>query len=93
METTLKQLIKEAILEALVEFTNGGVATLSAGDPTAPGQAPRQDNSNGSGTGGTTGNGGNNSGQGGGSADNSGGTPSGDGRPKPDVGVGVWSRR
>jgi hypothetical protein len=26
METALKQLIKEAILEALVEFTNGGVA-------------------------------------------------------------------
>lgn len=86
METTLKQLIKEAILEALVEFTNGGVATLSENDP-------GPENSNGSESGGTTGNGGNNSGQGGGSANNSGGTPSGDGRPKPDVGVGVWSRR
>ena len=92
METTLKQLIKEAILEALVEFTNGGVATLSAGDPTAPGQAPAVDDPNGS-EAGTTTNGGDNSGQGGGSADNSGGTPGGDGRPKPDVGVGVWSRR
>ncbi len=93
METALKQLIKEAILEALVEFTNGGVATLSTGDPTAPGQAPAVDDPNGSEAGTTTNSGGDNSGQGGGSADNSGGTPGGDGRPKPDVGVGVWSRR
>jgi hypothetical protein len=28
MKTTLKQLIKEAILEALLEFTQGGVATV-----------------------------------------------------------------
>lgn len=28
MKTTLKQLIKEAILEALLEFTHGGVATV-----------------------------------------------------------------
>ena len=33
------------------------------------------------------------SGKGGGSADSSGGTPTDDGRPKPDVGVGVWSNR
>lgn len=32
METTLKQLIKEAILEALVEFTNGGVAVAKDGN-------------------------------------------------------------
>ena len=31
MEKALKQLIKEAVLEALVEFTNG-VTTLSVGD-------------------------------------------------------------
>jgi len=73
MEAKFKALIKEAILEALVEFTNGGVAVAADDKPSVGG--------------------GNNSGQGGGSSDNSGGTPSGDGRPKPNVGVGVWSRR
>ena len=61
MEATLKQLIKEAILEALVEFTNGGVAVA------------KDDN--------------------GLSDENSGGTPGKGNRPKPDVGVGVWSLR
>lgn len=95
METALKQLIKEAILEALVEFTSGGVATAAD----EPGQiikpdTPEGDDATGGTTGGNTGGSGEDeSGKGGGSADNSGGTPSGDGRPKPDVGVGVWSRR
>lgn len=92
METTLKQLIKEAILEALVEFTNGGVATLSTGDPTAPGQAPAVDDPNGSEVGTTT-NGGDNSGKGGASEESSGGGTFGDGRPKPDAGVGVFGLR
>ena len=92
METLIKQLVKEAVLEALVEFANGGVATLSAGDPTAPGQAPAVDDPNGS-EAGTTTNGGDNSGQGGGSEESSGGGTFGDGRPKPDVGVGVFGLR
>lgn len=92
METLLKQLVKEAVLEALVEFTNGGVATLSTGDPTAPGQAPAVDDPNGS-EAGTTTNGGDNSGKGGGSEESSGGGTFGDGRPKPDVGVGVFGLR
>lgn len=94
METLLKQLVKEAVLEALAEFTGAGVATMGLADPVPGGTEI------GSGTGTDTGSdkgddnsGNNNSGQGGGSADNSGGTPSEDGRPKPDVGVGVWSRR
>lgn len=86
METTLKQLIKEAILEALVVFTNGGVATLSENDP-------GPENPNGSESGGTTGNGGNNSGQGGDSGTTSGDGTSDTGRPKPDVGVGVFGLR
>lgn len=95
MERKFKEFIKEAVLEALIEFTTGGVATLGAGDAGAPEQAPQVDDPNGGETGGETGgnNTGGNSGQGGGSADNSGGTPSEDGRPKPNVGVGVWSMR
>lgn len=98
MDKRFKEIIKEAILEALAEFTGAGVATMSL-DDVVPGGTEV-----GSGTGTDTGsdkgddnsgnnNSGNNSGQGGGSADNSGGTPSEDGRPKPNVGVGVWSRR
>ena len=93
METALKQLIKEAILEALVEFTNGGVATLSTGDPTAPGQAPAVDDPNGSEAGGTTTSGGDDSGKGGGSEESSGGSLGPGGKPKPDVGVGVLGLR
>lgn len=92
MEATLKQLIKEAILEALVEFTNGGVATLSAGDPTAPGQAPAVDDPSGS-EAGTTTNGGDDSGKGGASGETSGGGIGPGGKPKPDVGVGVFGLR
>lgn len=94
MDKTFKQLIKEAILEALVEFTQGGVATLSGGDTMEDGVGAGQNSGDASGnTGQNSGNGNGNSGQGGGSADNSGGTPSGDGRPKPNVGIGVWSMR
>ena len=92
METKFKQLFKEAVLEALVEFTNGGVATLSTGDPTAPGQAPAVDDPSGS-EAGTTTNGGDNSGKGGASEESSGGGTFGDGRPKPDAGVGVFGLR
>ena len=93
METLIKQLVKEAVLEALVEYANGGVAALSLGDPTAPGQAPAVDDPDGSDTGGTTGNGGNNSGQGGGSESSSGGGTGPGGKPKPDVGVGAFGLR
>ena len=89
METLLKQLVKEAVLEALTEFSNGGIALAVEPEQTFVPDSPGGNNSSGTGTN----TGGNNSGQGGGSADNSGGTPSGDGRPKPNVGVGVWSRR
>jgi hypothetical protein len=94
METRLKNLIKEAILEALAEFTGAGVATMGLADPVPGGTEI------GSGTGTDTGSdkgddnsGNNNSGQGGGSEESSGGGTFGDGRPKPDVGVGVFGLR
>ena len=93
METALKQLIKEAILEALVEFTNGGVATLSVGDENPPLQIPQVDDPKDSEVGGTTGNGEDESGKGGASEESSGGGTFGDGRPKPDAGVGVFGLR
>lgn len=93
MDKTFKQLIKEAILEALVEFTQGGVATLSGGDTMEDGVGAGQNSGDASGnTGQNSGNGNGNSGQGGGSADNSGGGLN-NGRPIPNTGVGVWSRR
>lgn len=88
METALKQLIKEAVLEALVEFTNG-VATLSVEDSNLT-----VDDSKNTETGGNTNtSGGDNSGKGGASEESSGGGTFGDGRPKPDVGVGGFSLR
>lgn len=94
METMLKNLIKEAILEALAEFTGAGVATMGLADPVPGGTEI------GSGTGTDTGSdkgddnsGNNNSGKGGGSEESSGGGTFGDGRPKPDVGVGVFGLR
>lgn len=90
----LKNLIKEAILEALAEFTGAGVATMGLADPVPGGTEI------GSGTGTDTGSdkgddnsGNNNSGKGGGSEESSGGGTFGDGRPKPDVGVGVFGLR
>lgn len=50
MEAKLKTLIKEAILEALVEFTNGGVAVVdggltdeNSGGTTGKGKRPKPD--------------------------------------------------
>ena len=76
MDKRLKELIKEAILEALVEFTNGGVAVAADNKPSVGG-----------------GNNSGNSGQGGASEDSSGGGTFGDGRPRPDAGVGAFSLR
>jgi hypothetical protein len=96
MDKRFKEIIKEAILEALAEFTGAGVATMGLADPVPGGTDV------GSGTGTDTGsdkgddnsgnNSGNNSGQGGGSENSSGGNLN-DGRPIPDVGVGTWSLR
>jgi hypothetical protein len=89
METALKQLIKEAILEALVEFTNGGVATLSVEDSNLT-----VDDSKNTETGGNTNTSGeDNSGKGGDSGTTSGGGVGPGGRPKPDVGVGIFGLR
>ena len=84
MENLFKQLMKEAVLEALNEFVNGGVA-LAIEDPTNSSLDEKKDEGEGEGN--------SNDGKGGGSEESSGGTPGADGRPKPDVGVGVWSRR
>ena len=47
MEKITKQLIKEAILEALVEFTNGGIAMASEGEgPVGEGESDGSDNNN-----------------------------------------------
>lgn len=51
----MKMLIKEAILEALVEFTNGGIAMASEGDDETTGNTgdknPGTGNGNGNGNG------------------------------------------
>ena len=45
MESTLKQVIKEAILEALMEFSNGGIAVASEGEgPVGEGDSSGSDN-------------------------------------------------
>ena len=80
MNEMLKQLIKEAILEALVEFVNQSAVATGAEDVPDPESAPETPTDD-------------ESGKGGGSDENSGGGTSNDGRPKPNVGVGVWSRR
>lgn len=94
MDKRFKEIIKEAILEALSEFTGAGVATMGLADPVPGGTNV------GSGTGTNTGSdkgddnsGNNNSGQGGASEESSGGTPGNNGKPKPDVGVGGFSLR
>ena len=85
MENLLKQLMKEAVLEALNEFVNGGVALAEEDtEPNSDSSKPADKNTIGKEP---------ESGKGGGSEESSGGTPGADGRPKPDVGVGVWSRR
>ena len=80
MNKEMKMLIKEAILEALIEFTNGGIAMASEGEGEGS-----QEGSTGGSTDGKDPNKGN-------SAENSGGGLN-NGRPKPNAGVGVWSRR
>lgn len=55
MNKEMKMLIKEAILEALVEFTNGGIAMASEGDDETTGNTgdknPGTGNGNGNGEG------------------------------------------
>lgn len=86
MESTLKQVIKEAILEALMEFSNGGIAVASEGegDPLPEGEDTPTDGE----TSGATDKDPNK----GNSAENSGGGLN-NGKPKPNVGVGVFSRK
>lgn len=85
----LKELIKEAILEAFAEMY--GVSTADAVIPEAPGEGDGEA-SDGSGEAGEGSEGNSNNGGGSNSAANSGGTPN-NGRPKPDVGVGVFGLR
>lgn len=85
MESTLKQVIKEAILEALYEFSCGGVAVASEGEgPVGEGE------SNGNTSGSTSGD---TSGSTKPGSESSSGGGSNNGKPKPDVGVGVFSRK
>ena len=96
----LKNLIKEAVLEALAEFTGAGVVAMGLADPvpggtnvgsgtgTDTGSDKGDDNSGNNNSGNN-----NNSGQGGGSEESSGGSLGPGGKPKPDVGVGVFRLR
>lgn len=93
MKTTRKQSVNGPILEVESEDTNQGIALAFEPDNliSSPDDPPKKEDDEGQGQG--QGEGEDESGQGGGSSDNSGGTPSEDGRPKPNVGVGVWSMR
>ena len=82
MENLFKQLMKEAVLEALNEFINGGVA-LASEDPTNNSLDEKKDEGDNK----------PNDGKGGGSAESSGGSIGPGGKPKPDVGVGVFGLR
>lgn len=100
MDKRFKEIIKEAILEALAEFTGAGVATMGLADPvpggteigsgtgTDTGSDKGDDNSGNNNSGNN-----NNSGQGGASGETSGGGIGPGGKPKPDVGVGGFSLR
>ena len=88
MERKFKELIKEAVLEALIEFTNGGVATLAGEGAGGSSSGSSQESGGNSENSGNSGN----SGQGGGSESSSGGGLN-NGRPIPDVGVGAFSLR
>lgn len=95
MDKRFKEIIKEAILEALAEFTGAGVATMSLGNVVPEGTEVGSGTGTGTDTGsdkGDNNSGNDDSGKGGGSADNSGGGLN-NGRPIPNTGVGVWSRR
>lgn len=84
MENLLKRLMKEAVLEALNEFINGGVALATEDpEPNSDPSKPAYKNTTGKDP---------DSGKGGASSESSGGTP-GNGKPKPDVGVGGFSLR
>lgn len=89
METLLKQLVKEAVLEALVEFANGGIALAVEPEQTFVPDSPDGNNNSGNGTK----SGEDESGKGGASGETSGGGVGPGGRPKPDVGVGVFGLR
>lgn len=80
MNEMLKQLIKEAILEALVEFVNQSAVATGAEDVPDPESAPE-----------TPTDGEDESGKGGASQGSSGGGITDDGRPRPNVGVGVFN--
>ena len=96
METLLKQLIKEAVIEALNEFANAGVAVAS-GDGLLPMEPNPEEVGDGVGEGtGNNNNNNNNNNNGNSGSGNSGANSGGDlndGRPKPNTGVGVWSNR
>jgi hypothetical protein len=84
MENLFKQLMKEAVLEALNEFINGGVAVASESEDTQTSigaEGKKETNKKEP-----------ESGKGGASAESSGGTPE-NGKTKPDVGVGGFSLR
>lgn len=85
MENLFKQLMKEAVLEALNEFINGGVA-LAAEDPEVNSDPTKPADKN------TTSKD-PDSGKGGGSEESSGGGVGPGGKPKPDVGVGAFGLR
>lgn len=80
-EKDLKLVIKEAVLEALFEFANGSVSTMSVTPETEGGE----DNSGNN-------NSGNNNNNGNSDETSGGGTGEG-GKPKPNVGVGVFGLR
>ena len=84
MENLFKQLMKEAVLEALNEFINGGVA-LAAEDPELNSDPSKPEDKN------TTGKE-PDSGKGGASENTSGGGLN-NGRPIPDAGVGAFGLR
>lgn len=84
-----KLLVKEAVLEVLNEFVNGGISTLSEGDDSGTGNQ----NQSGIEAGGKEEGGEDESGKGGASEETSGGGTHNGGRPRPDAGVGVFSRR
>ena len=85
MENLFKQLVKEAVLEALNEFANGGIAVASESldSQTAIGDDGDKENNKKE----------PDSGKGGASEETSGGGTHNGGRPRPDAGVGVFSRR
>lgn len=85
MENLFKQLMKEAVLEALNEFVNGGVAVAAEDpEPNSDQSKPADKNITSKEP---------DSGKGGGSEESSGGSIGPGGKPKPDVGVGVFGLR